>query len=42
MIRAAAKNFPGVLVVVDPADYGWVAERLAGGRRPSRWKRGNG
>ena len=31
MIRAAAKNFPGVLVVVDPADYGWVAERLAGG-----------
>ena len=31
MIRGAAKNFPGVLVVVDPADYGWVAERLAGG-----------
>ena len=30
MIRAAAKNFPGVLVVVDPADYGWVAERLPG------------
>ena len=31
MIRAAAKNFPGVLVVTDPADYGWVAERLGNG-----------
>ena len=31
MIRAAAKNFPSVLVLVDPADYGWVAERIAGG-----------
>ena len=31
MIRAAAKNFPSVLVVVDPADYGWVGERLADG-----------
>ena len=30
MLRAAAKNFPAVAVVVDPADYGWVAERLAG------------
>ena len=30
MIRAAAKNFPGVLVIVDPADYGWIGERLAG------------
>ena len=30
MLRAAAKNFPSVAVVVDPADYGWVAERLAG------------
>ncbi len=30
MIRAAAKNFPDVIVVVDPADYGWVAERLNG------------
>ena len=29
MIRAAAKNFPSVLVVVDPADYGWIAERIA-------------
>ncbi|MEE8472505.1 MAG: bifunctional phosphoribosylaminoimidazolecarboxamide formyltransferase/IMP cyclohydrolase [Dehalococcoidia bacterium] len=31
MIRAAAKNFPHVLVVVDPADYGTVVEKLGGG-----------
>ena len=31
MIRAAAKNFPDVIVLVDPADYDWVGERLAGG-----------
>ena len=30
MIRAAAKNFPSVTVVVDPADYNWVAEKLLG------------
>ena len=30
MLRAAAKNFTSVAVVVDPSDYGWVAERLAG------------
>ena len=29
LLRAGAKNFPAVTVVVDPADYGWVAERLA-------------
>ncbi len=28
MIRAAAKNFPDVVVVVDPDDYDWVAEKL--------------
>lgn len=28
MIRAAAKNFPHVVVVVDPDDYGWVLEKL--------------
>ena len=28
MIRAAAKNFPGVLVVVDSDDYGWISDRL--------------
>ena len=31
MIRAAAKNFPSVVVLVDPTDYGWVGERLAEG-----------
>ncbi|MFC2020166.1 bifunctional phosphoribosylaminoimidazolecarboxamide formyltransferase/IMP cyclohydrolase, partial [Chloroflexota bacterium] len=31
MIRAAAKNFPGVIVVVDPADYGPVLEQLKDG-----------
>jgi phosphoribosylaminoimidazolecarboxamide formyltransferase/IMP cyclohydrolase len=31
MIRAAAKNFPSVIVVVDPADYPLVLEKLGGG-----------
>ena len=31
MIRGAAKNFPHVIVVVDPADYEWIAERLTDG-----------
>jgi phosphoribosylaminoimidazolecarboxamide formyltransferase/IMP cyclohydrolase len=30
MIRAAAKNFPSVIVVVDPADYPLVLEKLKG------------
>ena len=30
LLRAAAKNFPSVAVLVDPADYGWVADALAG------------
>ena len=29
MIRAAAKNFPHVVVVVDPSDYEWIAGRLS-------------
>ena len=28
MIRSAAKNYPGVLVVVDPSDYDEVVERI--------------
>ncbi len=28
MVRAAAKNFAHVGVVVDPSDYGWVVEKL--------------
>ena len=31
MVRAAAKNFTHVVVVVDPSDYAWVAERLGQG-----------
>lgn len=31
MIRAAAKNFPGVIVVVDPDDYGTVLDKLKQG-----------
>jgi len=31
MIRAAAKNFPDVIVVVDPADYQPVLKKLRGG-----------
>jgi phosphoribosylaminoimidazolecarboxamide formyltransferase/IMP cyclohydrolase len=31
MIRAAAKNFPSVIVVVDPADYPLVLEKLREG-----------
>ena len=30
MLRAAAKNFPSAAVIVDPADYDWVADALAG------------
>jgi phosphoribosylaminoimidazolecarboxamide formyltransferase/IMP cyclohydrolase len=32
MIRASAKNFPGVIVVVDPADYAVVLEKLRQGK----------
>lgn len=31
MLRSAAKNYPGVLVVVDPADYGETVERIENG-----------
>jgi phosphoribosylaminoimidazolecarboxamide formyltransferase/IMP cyclohydrolase len=34
MIRASAKNFPGVIVLVDPADYPLVLERLRHGDLP--------
>ena len=33
LVRAAAKNFPDVLVVVDPADYGAVLEETRAPRR---------
>ena len=40
MLRAAAKNFPSVAVVVDPADYDWVAGKLAGDGLTSDDRRG--
>jgi len=39
MIRAAAKNFPHVLVVVDPADYGSLLDLLRGGDVPLEERR---
>ena len=40
MLRAAAKNFPSVAVVVDPADYGWVGGKLANGGLSNEDRRG--
>lgn len=34
MLRASAKNFPGVIVIVDPADYDVVLEKLKSGDIP--------
>jgi phosphoribosylaminoimidazolecarboxamide formyltransferase/IMP cyclohydrolase len=28
MVRAAAKNFPSVIIVIDPNDYEWIGERI--------------
>ena len=39
MTRAAAKNFPSVLIIVDPSDYGHVAELLAAGEVPMAERR---
>ena len=40
MLRAAAKNFPSVAVVVDPGDYDWVAGKLANGGLTDNDRRG--
>jgi phosphoribosylaminoimidazolecarboxamide formyltransferase/IMP cyclohydrolase len=40
MLRAAAKNFPWVTVVVDPADYDWVATKLEEGGLSHEERRG--
>ena len=40
MLRAAAKNFPSVTVVVDPADYEWVADKLGRGGLTEEDRRG--
>ena len=39
MIRAAAKNFPSVLAVVDPADYGLILAALRAGTVPEDERR---
>jgi phosphoribosylaminoimidazolecarboxamide formyltransferase/IMP cyclohydrolase len=39
MIRSAAKNFPSVLVVVDPADYNTILERLRRGNVDSGYRK---
>ena len=40
MLRAAAKNFPSVAVIVDPADYDWVADALSGNGLDLQQRRG--
>ncbi len=39
MIRASAKNFPGVIIVVDPSDYPVVLEKLEKGDLPLEERR---
>ena len=39
MIRSAAKNFPDVVIVVDPSDYGPVGEMIAGDGVPMEERR---
>jgi phosphoribosylaminoimidazolecarboxamide formyltransferase/IMP cyclohydrolase len=39
MTRAAAKNFPSVVIVVDPADYGRIGELLRSGDVPLEERR---
>ena len=41
LVRAAAKNFRDVLVVVSPADYATVIGRARSGRRPDRCSSGS-
>ncbi len=39
LIRAAAKNYMNVIVVIDPSDYGWVADSLSEGKDLSEKER---
>ncbi len=39
MIRSAAKNFPSVLVVVDPADYDAILQKLRQGNIDSEYRK---
>ena len=38
LLRAAAKNYPHVVVVVDPDDYEWIAQRLRGTDKSEKGK----
>lgn len=39
MLRAAAKNFPSVLPIVDPADYNDLLDALRNNSTPDEWRR---
>ena len=39
MLRSAAKNFPSVLVVVDPADYDTILQKLRQGNANSEYRK---
>jgi len=39
MLRSAAKNFPSVLVVVDPGDYDTVLQKLRQGNADSKYRK---
>jgi len=39
MLRAAAKNYPHVIPVVDPADYNDLLDALRSGSTPLEWRR---
>ena len=38
MLRSAAKNYPGVIVLVDPSDYGEALERIERGEDDRQWR----
>ena len=38
MLRSAAKNYPGVIVLVDPRDYGEALERIERGKDDRQWR----
>lgn len=39
LLRAAAKNYPFVLVVTDPEDYAWISEKIIAGAFSSEERR---
>ena len=38
MLRSAGKNYPGVIVLVDPRDYGEALERIERGEDDRQWR----